>query len=83
MPEGVTVSLAANVLFQSGNALLKPGAEELLSQIAVPLVARAIIIIKRYFIKSPSCSRLCRSTAWREFDYISLTCASEPTRTVG
>lgn len=32
--------------------------------VAVPIVARAIIIIKRYFIKVPPV----------EFDYISLTC---------
>jgi chemotaxis protein MotB len=36
-PEGVTVSLAANLLFQSGTSDLKPGALELIGQIAPPL----------------------------------------------
>src|SRR5579862_9584520 len=36
-PEGVTVSLAANFLFQSGTADLKPGATDLIAQISDPL----------------------------------------------
>jgi chemotaxis protein MotB len=35
--EGVTVSLSASLLFQSGTADLKPGASQLLTQIAAPL----------------------------------------------
>ncbi len=35
---GVTVSLSANVLFQSGTADLKPGAKELLTAVAQPLI---------------------------------------------
>ncbi|MDE3075803.1 MAG: flagellar motor protein MotB [Chloroflexota bacterium] len=35
--EGVTVSLSANVLFQSGTAELKPGAVDLLKAVAQPL----------------------------------------------
>ncbi len=35
--QGINVSLAANLLFQSGTADLKPGAADLIGQIAVPL----------------------------------------------
>jgi chemotaxis protein MotB len=35
--QGVTVSLASQLLFQSGTAALKPGASEVLAQIAQPL----------------------------------------------
>ena len=37
--QGVTVSLSANVLFQSGTAQLKPGARPLLAAISKPLAA--------------------------------------------
>jgi len=36
-PAGVTLSMAANLLFQSGTGDLKPGAKQLLAQIAQPL----------------------------------------------
>jgi chemotaxis protein MotB len=35
--QGVTVSLASQLLFQSGTAALKPGADQVLAQIAAPL----------------------------------------------
>ena len=37
VPQGVTVSLSAAVLFQSGTAGLKPGAQQLLGQLSQPL----------------------------------------------
>jgi len=37
VPQGVTVSLSAAVLFQSGTAALKPGAQQLLGQLSQPL----------------------------------------------
>lgn len=38
VPQGVVVSLAANVLFESGNAQLKPGAQQLLGELSEPLI---------------------------------------------